>query len=802
MRAAAMVAALLVSTVPASAQDGPQPVKAVEIVGAVRVPEETVRQIVRIKGGDSITLGHIDDAIHKLWTTGQFKDITVHAIAPDSANPTDPVTLRFVLVEQPLISDVQIRGLQNVRASVIRDTAGLTSNQPYSPERIARAKALTRQILADKGFRVMRIDDRTEEIPGKVGEVRLVLEVEEGQHIAISHVAFEGNNVFSDEKLAKALATKAEGFWWFRKGEYDEESVREDLRANLPAFYGGHGYIDFEVTGDTLMVDPETGKARLQITVKEGPQYRLASFEVQGSRKFPAEDLRQFFENNTDSGLLGGLGLKADKQRTGDVFDAEAFERATSDVQRLYSNQGYLYAQIQPIVERVPADSSGRPGVRATLSIEEGQQATVGMVSIRGNSYTHENVIRNQLLMIPGDVYSEDLLLQSYRSISGTGFFETPMAPPQMLPNPETGEVAITFAVKEKQTGSVNFGTSLGGYGGLAGFLGYDQPNLLGQAKTGHLRWEFGKYSNNFEASYSDPSIQGSWLSGSFSLFNSTDRFFTFSEGRRKRTGGALRFGIPVPGDQRTRFTFGYSLSRTRYENFEQSETSTLFSLPPGVQSTFSMGLSRNNLDHPLFPTSGTTQSIDSDFNGGIFGGDGRFAKYSYSGTWFVPIGSLGASPTQKPIRFTMGLSAEGGAIIGDASRFPFDRYWMGGVQFGRPLRGYEETTITPVGYRARCTFGQSGCNIRLEDRLGDAYVRLSTELAMRFQDNMSVGLFYDAGNVFRGASQIDPTRLLRGAGIGAMLVTPFGPIGLDYAYGFDKDRPSWQLHFKFGQGY
>ena len=28
-----------------------------------------------------------------------------------------------------------------------------------------------------------------------------------------------------------------------------------------------------------------------------------------------------------------------------------------------------------------------------------------------------------------------------------------------------------------------------------------------------------------------------------------------------------------------------------------------------------------------------------------------------------------------------------------------------------------------------------------------------------------------------------------------------FGPIGLDYAYGFDKTEPGWQLHFNLGGG-
>jgi outer membrane protein insertion porin family len=343
----------------------------------------------------------------------------------------------------------------------------------------------------------------------------------------------------------------------------------------------------------------------------------------------------------------------------------------------------------------------------------------------------------------------------------------------------------------------VNFGTAVGGGTGVAGFLGYDQPNLFGQAKAGHLRWEFGRYSNNFEASYSDPAIKGSRYSGSLSLFSARDRFITFSEGRRKRTGVSTRVGIPMPHDIRTRLSVGYSISRTVYEKFEEEQTSSLFNLPPGVQSTVSLQLQRFNLDHPMFPTSGTRQELEVNFNGGILGGNGDFQKVLLSGAWYVPVGKLGSSaPGAHPIRFTLGLSAETGALFGDASRFPFERFWMGGVQFGRPLRGYEETTVTPEGY-----FGRNA-TIPLENRFGDAYLRLSAEYAIRFNDNLSLSTFYDAGNVWRNPSEINPTRLFRGAGIGAQLVTPFGPLGLDYAYGFDKTKPSWQLHFKFGQGF
>jgi outer membrane protein insertion porin family len=453
---------------------------------------------------------------------------------------------------------------------------------------------------------------------------------------------------------------------------------------------------------------------------------------------------------------------------------------------------------VEPVIERVQT-ADGRPGVHVAWEIREGEPAYVNRVTIAGNTFTHEDVIRERIYLLPGDVYNEELLIQSYRSITGLGFFETPGPTPQIEPN-ENGDVDITFQVKEKQTGSVNFGTAIGGIAGVSGFLGYDQPNLFGQAKSGHLRWEFGQYANNFEASYTDPALFGSRVSGSISLFdarNNFNRFFSFSEGAQRRTGAGLNVGLPLPYDRWSRLSLGYSLARVSYDDESGGRTS-VFAQPSGVQSTVSIGLLRNTLNHPIFPTAGTSHSLQAELSGGPLGGDGDFQKYTASGSWWVPVGQLGGgSPGGRPIQFALGLSAEGGAIFGAESsleRFPFERFWMGGVQFGRPLRGYEETTITPTGYHRSGT-------VPLEERFGDAYMRLSAEYAVRVNDNLSLSAFYDAGSVWRRPSDVNPTRLLRGAGVGAVLVTPFGPLGLDYAYGFDKDEPGWQLHFKMGSG-
>lgn len=803
-RAAATAAALLLLALalPVAGLHAQEPAEERVIIGSItvegnqRLRDSVVRTESGLRVGDAVGYREINRAIRRLWSTGQFSDIRV-SVAEDETDPDGGVTVILQVEERPYIAGIQFSGLQNVSMTAVRDSAGLRMDAPLNPSQVVEARNVIRRLLADKGYQVRSIKDRLEPIEDRPGEYVLLFEVEEGQRVAIAEIVFEGNRAFSDSQLRKVLDLKPEGFLWFRRGTYDEQKLRADLRENLPAFYGSHGYIDFAVTADSLVVDPETGKARLVVHVDEGPQYRLADFNVRGNRRFDAEDLARFFERPT-GGLLNRVGLGGSEERErGEVFDHSAFMEATQRVQQLYSNNGYLGAVVQPVIERTTSEN-GDAVVRLSWEIREGEPAYVNRVLIRGNTFTHEEVIRDRIFLLPGDVYSEDLLIRSYQQIMGLGFFETPLPMPQIEQTPD-GDVDIIFEVQEKQTGSVNFGTSIGGWGGLSGFLGYEQPNLFGRAKSGHLRWEYGRFSNNFDAGYSDPSILGTRTSGSISLFNSRDRFSPLTdEGQRRRTGAGIRFGVPFPLDRRfSRVFMGYTLARTSYEQLDGVE-SAIFGLPPGVQSTVSLGLARQTLNSPLFPTNGSRQEIEASFSGGILGGDGRFQKYTASGDWWVPVGQLGGkSPGSRPIQFALGLSAEVGTLFGDASRFPFERFLLGGVQYGRPLRGYDESTITPSGYFPRHTEGISAV-----DRFGNAYMRMSAEYAMRFNDNISLSLFYDAGNVWNRVSEIDPTRLYRGAGVGVMLMTPFGPLGLDYAYGFDKDDPGWQLHFKFGQGF
>ena len=789
----------LVSSTPVDAQQpdlqsGVVQIDSIEVVGNERVEAQEILATFAVQPGQEITYRAVQRGTKALLASGQFDDVVVRA------RGEDPYILTIEVDEAPLVRRVTITGLENVSARAVRDTTGLTTGTPFNPQRIIEAKAFIRAELADDGIPFAEIEEAVVPIPGATNEIEVVLDVSEGQRVTVAEVEFFGNEAVSDEDIEGVMTTQEEGFWWFRSGSYDQIDFDLDMAQSVPSLYRSRGYLDFQVLGDTIIIDPQTGKARLEVTVEEGPQYRLGSFAVDGNTVFDDEELENLFRTRRGGGLLGSLGLSGGggvANEEGQVFDAVAFNQAIQAVEERYRNEGYLYIRVDPVVDIQEGENGDPPTVGARWQITEGQPAIVNRVSIQGNEYTYEWVIRDQMIILPGDVYSQDRLLRTYQNISALGFFESPMPMPEITPI-ENGDVDITFHVVEKQTGSINFGTSVGGGVGLSGFIGYDQPNLFGQAKSGSLRWDFGRYLNSFEMSYTDPALLQTRTSGTIQLFNSRDRFYTFSSGRRRRIGGNLRFGFPLQGSQFTRFFVGYGISRTSYELFDDVDDTSLFGRPPGVQSQLTVGITRQTLNHPLFPTVGSRQSLNVEQNGGFLGGDGDFTRVLGDGSWWVPVGQLGGNDNGTGgVRFALGLTLRAGAVFGDASAFPFDRFWMGGVQFGQNLRGYNETTITPQGY-----FPEGSRALTDIQRLGDAYFSLTAEYAVRLSDQVGISLFYDAGSVWRDPSEFDPTSLFRGAGLGMQIVTPFGPIGLDYAYGFDKTVPGWKLHFRMGPGF
>jgi len=764
-------------------------VDSIVVVGNSRHSSASVIARSGIRPGNIVQQPSIQDAIRRLFSSGDFSDIKIGVRGDDP----EAGIIYIAVEERPYVTNYIFRGLERVGEGLIRDTVGLARNSPLDPDRISRARFTALELLSNEGFPTATIDTLIRPDPAFPEDFQVIFDVREGPRLGVTSIDFVGNDSFTDEELRAILATDQEGFWWFDSGELKKDEYRRDLTERLPQFYASNGYLDFEVLGDSIIADNRTGKGRIEIRVSEGPQYLLEDLRITGNRAFPLAVLEPIVRN-------GQLAVPEGQPYA--PFNFTAFFASPGDVGDLYRNSGYLSSRALPDVRRVEVEEGEQPRVRASLTISEGTPSYVREVSIEGNTYTHDRVIRSRLFIFPGDVYSQERLVSSFQAIQGLNFFE-PLPPDEAIDiSPRAdGDIDITLRVQEKQTGTLNFGVTASGFSGLAGFIGYSQPNLFGLAKTGSFRWIFGRRQQNIDLSYSDPEILGGRYSGTVSLRSSRDQFTGFSLGDRRQTGGSLEVGFPL-GLRTTRAFVGYSLFADRVRGLDTAGVlGQRFSLFTGTRSTASIRLVQDSRNNPVFPTQGSRNQIGLRHTGGVLGGDGSYQKLDLTSDWFVPVGRLGggAGSSSPPIEFTFGLNFQAGLIFGDNPFFT-ERYFVGGTQAGIQLRGYDEASITPAGHIPNeAPFSDL-------DRVGESFFKTGATFGVKLTSSIFASAFMDAGNVWLDSEQLNPTDLLVGAGFGVSLVTPFGPLGLDYAYGFDRrdilgrPDPGWALHFKFGR--
>ncbi|MDQ2669190.1 MAG: outer membrane protein assembly factor BamA [Gemmatimonadota bacterium] len=782
LRLAGFIAAfLLLSAAPAAlrAQDPAPTVDSIAVAGNRRVPREQVLSVAGIVPGQAVGYRDIQRAVTNLFRTGQYDDVIVE----QSGTPGNLVLVLRV-VERPVLTDWAVRGVDALSTADVRDRVRLVPGRPLDRAAAARSRAAIDSLYRAAGYYDARV--QLESTPVGDTAVQLAFEITEGTRVSISGVAVDGNERMAAGDIVGQMATRPEGFWWFQRGEFDQDELERDLRERLPRWYAERGMIDFQVTADTLVSDTTAGKAVLQLEVAEGPVYRVGDFEIRGNQRFSTDELMQIYPFGQAAGTAPP------------VFDRSAWDAAVERLQTLYTNNGYIYMQVEPTEQRRTLPD-GTPVLDLAWELREGQPATINKINIVGNDVTHERVIREAIVMLPGEVFSRDKLIRSYQNVANLNFFEQPMPAPDVQPTAD-GDVDITFRVTERRTGNINFGASLGQGTGIGGFLGLEEPNLFGRGKQGRLQWQFGRNVNDFTLSYTDPSIRESRISGSVSLFDSRVRYTIADLGRVRRTGGSVRLGFPFFGSRYTRIFASYGLQSIRYTE-GSDDIQQRFRCSRCTRSTVGGTLLRDTRVGLPFPVAGAYTNVTTELNGGVLGGSGDYTKIDSEGKWYAPLGTLGGGgELGAGIQFVLGVSARSGFIFGDAGPFFTDLFSLGGVQYGIPLRGYDEFSITPNGYDPL-----AGGNRADPESFGKAYASFSVEAGARISQSLYVSSFFDAGNIYRTARQYDPTRLFRGAGVGAALVSPLGPLGIDLAYGFDRvdadgePDPGWQLHFKIG---
>lgn len=496
----------------------------VSVSGIKYLDTSVLIQLSGLKAGDEIVVpgDAFTMAIKKLWQQGYFSDIQISA----EKIIDDKIWINIYLQERPRLSDVNFNGVSKSEKDDITKKVLLLKGSQITDNQINNAERIIKSIFNEKGYlntevKIVQRDDTTQN-----NSVILDINVDKKEKVKIHNIVIHGEKNVSERTLEWAMkktnANKLINF--FRTKKFLSEEYKND-KVKLIDKYNEKGFRDAIILRDTTYQvfvgkHHKKPKMNIEIWVDEGHKYYFGDIEWVGNTIYPSDYLSTV------------LGIKK-----GDVFNQKILDKRLTDndegLNNLYMNKGYLFFQLDPIEVSVNNDT-----INYEMRMMEGKQATINKVSISGNTKTHEHVARREIRTLPGDLFSKELLMRSYRELAQLGHFDPEAINPDVQPHPEDGTVDIDYQLQEKANDQVELsgGWGAGMFVGSLGlkFANFSARNIFnkeawrplptGDGQTLSVRFQTsGRYYRTYSLSFIEP-----WLGGkkpnSFSLSLSHSR--------------------------------------------------------------------------------------------------------------------------------------------------------------------------------------------------------------------------------------------------------------------------------------
>lgn len=789
-------------------------IREVTFVGLVTGREQFLLSSSGLMVGNTIEIPGEDiaHAVRQLFRTGIFSDVQIFHQRVGS----NGVNIEIHVQEQPRLQRYEIEGVKRSERRELREQLNLLSGFAVTTSVREQALSTIRRYYREKGYWNTQIDVYEELSDDDRNRVTLTFVIDPGDRVKVREITFNGANSFSERKIRREFSTIKQDRWWriFKRHVYTRDEYQEGIE-NVIQFYRDNGFLDVRVVADTVFVDDWRRKQGVffDLTIEEGPQYRIRNIEWDGNTVYTDEQLTFF------------LGFEK-----GDIFDDSrfneniSFRRDEQDIRSLYENIGYLFFGIDYDLQFTEGDS-----VDVFFEIVENEIATIRRVSFNGNVKTHDDVVRRTIRTAPGQTYSRSAIVRSIRELAQLGYFSPEGISPDLQPDVENQTVDVIFNLDETQ-GTDNFEFS-GGFGGrqigiiLAARVNFNnfsarrifepggwspipsgdgQRLSLGVQVTGR-----GYQSYNF--SFTEPWLRGRPTSLGVSLsydFLNFSRIRTFNffgaasqpDQRNELFNASVSLGrrLQWPDDL---FTQRFVLSYSRYNVIGFSN---IFDDGKANLLTLRQIIERSSTDNPISPRSGSRFSASAEFALPVPGFN-QFYKlktdYQHHHTIFS--------------RLVLSATAEYGYMgyFSDNNKSNFQRFFIGGTQLQQrqnflndnvDMRGFPggfNGVISPLDENQNMVGGRVYNKYSIELR----YPAVSSE-----QLQLIPYLFMDAGNAFNDLSEFDPFQLKRAAGFGTRIFLPIlGLIDLSYGYRFDGTPAStegsglqggqWEFLFNIG---
>ncbi len=430
----------------------------IDIAGADNYNKATVLGFAGLKPGDRVEIPgeEITEASKRLWKQGLFTNVQV-TVDKITGNK---VWLTFHLREQPRIATVNYTGVKKGEQKDLDDRLHLMKGNPMTRNAVDRTKQIIEKYYADKGFKNATVTVNLVDDLSAPNDVIVNIDVDKHAKTKVHKIYIDGNEVLSDKKLKRVIKKtneKGDILKLFSQKKFVESDYKDDLNRIIQK-YNELGYRDATIVADSV-VPYNDNTVDVHITVDEGKKYYINDITWVGNTVYSTDLLNQI------------LGIQK-----GDVYNQKLLSKRTQEdddaVANLYMNRGYLFYQLVPIERNVHGDS-----IDLELRMLEGPQARINNVTINGNDRLYERVIRRELRVKPGELFSKDDLMRSAREIAASGQFNPETMDIRPEPNEDDGTVDIVFDLESKPSDQLEL--SLGwGQTGIIGKVGVKFTNF------------------------------------------------------------------------------------------------------------------------------------------------------------------------------------------------------------------------------------------------------------------------------------------------------------------------------------
>jgi outer membrane protein insertion porin family len=699
-------------------------VKDLSVQGNRRVQEAVILGRASAKVGSPFVPARLADDIRAIFALGFFDD--VQAKIEDFEGG---VKLTFVVTERPFVRDINFAGNKRLDAAELQEKIDFKLGAVYNPVEVTRAAEKLKEAYEEQGYFEAGATPDVAKLPD--GDVSVTFRIVEGRKMTIDKIVIEGALGLKPEKIKDIMLTQEREFYILR-GTVQRQKLDQDIE-RVVTFYNDNGYIQARVETVDTQVDRASARVTIRIVVVEGPQFKVGGIDITGNKVLPVEELRR------------RVLLKPD-----DVYSRTKLQETVKGISDVYGTIGRASADINP---QIALDVPNRK-VNITLEVVEGPEVFIERINISGNTRSQEKILRRELPMAEGDLFTSQKLARAKQKLTNLNYFEK--VETKTLPGASKDKIVVNIEVTEKPTGVFSIGGGYSSQDGALGTLDLSQNNFLGKGYQLFLRLRGGQQTQQGTIGFTDPWFLDRPLAAGFDLFNNRRIYQDYTI---NSLGGDVRFGAPI-GDY-ARWNALYRLSQENVTDVDpNASTELLQAKGTTITSLVGGALTRDTRDSLTEPTRGNFSLIGVDF-AGIATGDNRYVRLSASSTqhqtlWFQHIIS-----GRLAVGYQFGWSKDPVPL--------FERFYLGGPN---SIRSFKSREISPED--------SSGTAIG-----GNFQVLGNLEYSVPLPYGLRAALFFDVGNVY-GPDQsvhtpIDLTNLKYAVGPGLRWNSPFGPIRVDY---------------------